>query len=323
MLVSPFPEMKSIVNQYDIGELLESHDPEIFAAQLDRMLMDPLRMERYRSNLIKAAEELCWENEEEKLIGLVDGRRGGQVDKRTGGRVLEIVSFDIPFPADYGGVVDVFYTLKALSEAGVGIRLHCFEYHRKPAPVLNELCEEVYYYPRRNRWASQLSFKPYIVNSRQSRLLLDRLMATNHPILFEGLHTCGWLAHPGLRKRLKIYRESNIEHDYYRHLAAATRSLPKKLFYLVESHRLKRFQSVLAMPISCSPYPGPTNPTSSICFPKNQSGFSPPSIKTKRYVRKPAQETMSCTREIWGLKRMSGLPLSLPEPSGPRRCLRW
>ncbi|MCX6283192.1 MAG: mannosyltransferase, partial [Bacteroidetes bacterium] len=40
---------------------------------------------------------------------------------------LHIVSFDIPYPPDYGGVIDVYYKIKTLSEAGVKIHLHCFE----------------------------------------------------------------------------------------------------------------------------------------------------------------------------------------------------
>lgn len=81
---------------------------------------------------------------------------------------LHIVSFDIPYPADYGGVIDVFFKIKALYEAGVKIHLHCFEYHRPPAPELDQYCEKVSYYPR--KISSRLLFHklPYIVISRQS-----------------------------------------------------------------------------------------------------------------------------------------------------------
>ena len=33
---------------------------------------------------------------------------------------LHIVSFSIPYPANYGGVIDVFYKLVALHKAGIG-----------------------------------------------------------------------------------------------------------------------------------------------------------------------------------------------------------
>jgi len=43
----------------------------------------------------------------------------------------------------------------------------------------------------------------------------------------------------------KIYRHSNIEHEYYRELAKAETSLIKKLFLKVEAFKLKRFEKIL------------------------------------------------------------------------------
>ena len=68
VLVSPFPEMKAIVDQYHIGEFIESHDPENLALQIDSMLNDSEKIAFYKQNLMKAAEELCWENEEKILL---------------------------------------------------------------------------------------------------------------------------------------------------------------------------------------------------------------------------------------------------------------
>jgi glycosyltransferase involved in cell wall biosynthesis len=72
VLVSPFPEMKSIVDAYQIGEFIESHDAVILAAQLDRLLSDVDKLTRFRKNLLIAAEELCWEKEERVLLELVN-----------------------------------------------------------------------------------------------------------------------------------------------------------------------------------------------------------------------------------------------------------
>lgn len=160
--------------------------------------------------------------------------------------MIHIVSFDIPYPPDYGGVIDVYYKLRALKEAGVDVILHCFEYQRPPAKELNTLCKEVHYYPRKTGWRAQCTLVPYIVSSRTSRKLLNRLLKDEAPILFEGMHSCGWLNHPLLQNRLKIYRESNIEHDYYRHLAKATKPGLERFFYQVEAYRLKWFQKKLA-----------------------------------------------------------------------------
>ena len=50
---------------------------------------------------------------------------------------LHIVSFDVPYPPDYGGAIDVYYKLKALHEEGIKIYLHCFEYGRGESAASN------------------------------------------------------------------------------------------------------------------------------------------------------------------------------------------
>ncbi|MCK9219628.1 MAG: glycosyltransferase [Bacteroidales bacterium] len=71
VLVSPFPEMKSIVDQFQIGEFVHSHDPTTLARQLDHILNDQDQCMIYKKNTAKAADVLCWENEEKSLIELV------------------------------------------------------------------------------------------------------------------------------------------------------------------------------------------------------------------------------------------------------------
>lgn len=158
---------------------------------------------------------------------------------------LHIVSFSIPYPANYGGVIDVFYKLKALHKAGIKIHLHCYQYDRPEAPELNTYCESVNYYPRNTGFAAQLSTKPYIVNSRRSDFLLKNLLTDTYPILFEGLHSCFYISHTALKGRLLIYRESNIEHDYYFNLFKSEKKIGNKLFFLIESIKLKHYQKQL------------------------------------------------------------------------------
>lgn len=158
---------------------------------------------------------------------------------------INIVSFDIPYPPDYGGVTDVYWKLYWLHKEGVKIHLHCFYSKRKPAPELNAICESVHYYPRKTGIASNLSLLPYTVKSRESEALIKNLLANDHPILFEVLHTCGPLADPRLRNRLKIYRHSNIEHDYYSLLARSEKKMVKRAFLRIEAMKLRRFESIL------------------------------------------------------------------------------
>ena len=88
---------------------------------------------------------------------------------------LHIVSFNVPWPANYGGVMDVFYRLRALSRAGLRIHLHCYTYGRPEAPELEPLCVEVRYYKRDMSLLRQLDRRPFIVSSRCNKELKARL----------------------------------------------------------------------------------------------------------------------------------------------------
>jgi len=161
------------------------------------------------------------------------------------GKHLHIVSFNVPYPPDYGGVIDVFYKIKALHELGIRIHLHCFTYGREESKELDEICEKVYYYPRKKFYQAIYSKVPYIVGSRQSGELLANLVADEYPILFEGLHTCLYLNHPELKDKLKAVRMHNVEWDYYKSLKEAERNYLIKFYFFYESKKLKRFEDEL------------------------------------------------------------------------------
>lgn len=152
----------------------------------------------------------------------------------------------MPYPANYGGVIDVFYKLKNLHKAGVQLILHCFEYGRGEQKELEKYCEKVFYYKRNTSFINQLSSIPFIVKSRVSDELMNNLLKNNYPILFEGLHTCYYLNDKRLADRKKIYRESNIEHHYYYHLAHSESNFLKKLYFIIEAKKLFSFQKQLA-----------------------------------------------------------------------------
>lgn len=160
---------------------------------------------------------------------------------------LHIVSFDVPYPPDYGGVIDVFYKLKALHLAGFKLHLHCFQYGRAKAPELNDFCESVNYYPRNQKnWKALFSLQPFTVYTRQSKILEANLLQDNYPILFEVLHTCYLLNDERFKTRTIFFRHSNIEHHYYKHLALAEKNWIKKIYLHVEAIKLKRFEPVVA-----------------------------------------------------------------------------
>ena len=159
---------------------------------------------------------------------------------------LHIISFDVPAPPNYGGVIDVFYKVKALAELGVKVHLHCFHYGRPKAKELEQLCHKVYYYPRKLGKLQLFNSLPYVVVSRRSESLMERLLKDEHPILFEGLHCCYHLGDPRLSGRRRLVRAHNVEHDYYAALAKAASSTFRRTYFINEARKLQRFEPVLS-----------------------------------------------------------------------------
>ena len=159
---------------------------------------------------------------------------------------IHIIAFDIPWPANYGGVIDIFHKIRCLHLSGINIILHCYQYGRHHARELNDLCESVHYYPRDTGWSAQLSHQPYIVKSRNSALLKERLLQDHHPILCEGLHSTSFLASPLFRGRTIYVRTTNVEHQYYLQLARREPHFIKRLYYRIEAHKLRHYEKVLS-----------------------------------------------------------------------------
>ena len=160
---------------------------------------------------------------------------------------LHIISFDIPYPADYGGVIDVFYKIKAFHKAGISIHLHCFEYGREHSSELSKYCTEVNYYKRNTGIKANLGATPYIIKSRISKALQSRLQEDNYPILCEGMHTCGIIDNEDIISNHKIiYRAANVEHHYYKALYNTESNIAKKAFFLSEALKLEKWQAKLS-----------------------------------------------------------------------------
>lgn len=158
---------------------------------------------------------------------------------------LHIITLNIPFPPDYGGMIDSFHRIRVLNGLGARINLHCFEYGREHSSELTNLCKSVTYYKRDTSLKRHLSAKPYIVASRTSSTLAANLLNDGHPILFDGLHTTELLCHPDLANRRKFVRAHNIEHEYYRTMSGFGANFIRNFFFSAESIKLKRYEKVL------------------------------------------------------------------------------
>jgi glycosyltransferase involved in cell wall biosynthesis len=68
VIASNLPEIKNIIDTYEIGTFIVNHKPETIAQNIRETLANTLQMEKWKARCKKVATELCWENEEIKLL---------------------------------------------------------------------------------------------------------------------------------------------------------------------------------------------------------------------------------------------------------------
>jgi hypothetical protein len=148
----------------------------------------------------------------------------------------------VPWPADYGGAIDMMNRIMTFKGLGVAIHLHYFSYNERGTPEeLNQYCESVHVYEREKAGKSFSLHLPYIVSSRINKELISRLQQDNHPILLEGIHCTGILKELDTRNRKIVVRMHNEESVYYKELARAEHGFFKKLYFYRESRLLKKY----------------------------------------------------------------------------------
>lgn len=156
---------------------------------------------------------------------------------------IHIVSFDNPYPPNYGGVIDVFYKIKALHAIGYKIHLHCFT---KQIPsdceVLQSLCSEVFFYEINQNPFYLLCKRPFSVLSRSDAKLVENILKTDAPILFDGLKTTFVRNDVRLKNYKKFLRLHNIEHNYYKGIAVSETIFLKKIAFYFESWKYKYYE---------------------------------------------------------------------------------
>lgn len=72
VLVSDLPELRRIVEKYQVGKISKNHDPSQIALCIKEMLNDPEQLSRWRSNCLEAAKEINWEKEEGVIRGIYE-----------------------------------------------------------------------------------------------------------------------------------------------------------------------------------------------------------------------------------------------------------
>jgi glycosyltransferase involved in cell wall biosynthesis len=70
VVVSNLPEMKNLVEQYQVGKVLDGREPHKLSLLIQELIEDEKNTARVKKNLELAARELCWQREEDKVISL-------------------------------------------------------------------------------------------------------------------------------------------------------------------------------------------------------------------------------------------------------------
>ncbi len=72
VLVSPLVEVRRVVEEFEIGMILDSHEPRHIAEKIKSALSDQKQLEKWKENLKFAASALNWEKEKLKLESIFD-----------------------------------------------------------------------------------------------------------------------------------------------------------------------------------------------------------------------------------------------------------
>jgi glycosyltransferase involved in cell wall biosynthesis len=67
VLISDLPQMKKIVEDYNVGRFVKLEDEKDLENVLSEMLLDTKNIEEYKKNCVEASKELNWQREFEKV----------------------------------------------------------------------------------------------------------------------------------------------------------------------------------------------------------------------------------------------------------------
>jgi len=71
VVVSPLVEISRVVKDYQIGAIIDSHDPQHIAQVISESLQNKQQYSLWKENIKKAQKDLSWENEEKQLLDCI------------------------------------------------------------------------------------------------------------------------------------------------------------------------------------------------------------------------------------------------------------
>lgn len=158
---------------------------------------------------------------------------------------LHFISMDVPFPPNYGGIIDVFFKLKAFNQSGVKIYLHLFGFKNERNLELEKYAEEVYFYPIKQNPFLVFNKYPISVSSRNGEKLYSNLIKNKAPIFFESLKTTKILNQFSLPNFSKFLRLHNIEQNYFEGLSKSEWNPVKKKLFELEAKKYIDYEKII------------------------------------------------------------------------------
>lgn len=67
---SSLEAIEELMQTHDVGQSVDSLEPEVIASAVNNMLADQVSLTRMSQNALQAAQELCWDKEKQQLIDL-------------------------------------------------------------------------------------------------------------------------------------------------------------------------------------------------------------------------------------------------------------
>lgn len=157
-------------------------------------------------------------------------------------RILIVAGF-FPYPADFGGALDVYGKMSALKKLGYTVDIACTcKTHPLPEHLaeVKEVADRIYIVKRENRLIDMLSFKPLQAVSRKELKNISFEGRYDLAIL-ESENTGIVLDNKTFSAANTVIRVHNNEAEYFMQLASSTRSILKKLYYYADALRLRAY----------------------------------------------------------------------------------
>jgi glycosyltransferase involved in cell wall biosynthesis len=225
VVASDLVEVVRVVRDSGAGTVLDKLSPAAIS-NAARALMQPTAYAAATRAARQAAHHYHWGHEGQVWHRLID---------RLEGRATHhIWSMDRLEPPRYGGTLEVLGHVRAVASTGHQVVLHAFTRHPLGAEApFDEVHSNVL---RRARFPRSL--RPWIVQSRQTRIARHQAAVQRGTVTYHGLHCSGRLTDGTLRLH-------NPESQYYASLARQASGL-KKGYYVAEAWALRRWERHVA-----------------------------------------------------------------------------